>query len=137
MNLVEKLLKIDKAEFEKIETKEIASKSLAKLFGTEEDAKVKVKAIDGDLFTEISATGLDKKGDVEIEKTFSTNAKIVAAGIVEPDLKDEALLKHLGVPTPAEAAKKIFKGEINKIAIEISELSGFSDDEEDEKEIKN
>lgn len=32
MNLVEKLLKIDKAEFEKIETKEIASKSLAKLF---------------------------------------------------------------------------------------------------------
>lgn len=137
MNLVEKLLKIDKAEFEKIETKEIASKSLAKLFGAEEDAKVKVKAIDGDLFTEISATGLDKKGDVEIEKTFSTNAKIVAAGIVEPDLKDEALLKHLGVPTPAEAAKKIFKGEINKIAIEISELSGFSDDEEDEKEIKN
>lgn len=137
MNLVEKLLKIDKAEFEKIETKEIASKSLAKLFGVEEDVKVKVKAIDGDLFTEISATGLDKKGDVEIEKTFSTNAKIVAAGIVEPDLKDEALLKHLGVPTPAEAAKKIFKGEINKIAIEISELSGFSDDEEDEKEIKN
>ena len=137
MNLVEKLLKIDKAEFEKIETKEIASKSLAKLFGAEEDAKVKVKAIDGDLFVELSATGLDKKGDVEIGKTFSTNAKIVAAGIVEPDLKDEALLKHLGVPTPAEAAKKIFKGEINKIAVAISELSGFSDDEEDEKEIKN
>ncbi len=137
MNLVEKLLKIDKAEFEKIETKEIASKSLAKLFGVEEDVKVKVKAIDGDLFVELSATGLDKKGDVEIGKTFSTNAKIVAAGIVEPDLKDEALLKHLGVPTPAEAAKKIFKGEINKIAVAISELSGFSDDEEDEKEIKN
>ena len=137
MNLVEKLLKIDKAEFEKIETKEIASKSLVKLFGTEEDAKVKVKAIDGDLFTELSATGLDKNGDVEIGKAFSTNAKIVAAGIVEPDLKDESLLKHLGVPTAAEAAKKIFKGEINKIAIAISEISGFSDDEEDEKEIKN
>lgn len=137
MNLVEKLLKIDKAEFEKIETKEIASKSLAKLFGVEEDVKVKVKAIDGDLFTELSATGLNKNGDVEIGKAFSTNAKIVAAGIVEPDLKDEALLKHLGVPTPAEAAKKIFKGEINKIAVTISELSGFSDDEEDEKEIKN
>ena len=137
MNLVEKLLKIDKAEFEKIETKEIASKSLAKLFGTEEDAKVKVKVIDGDLFAELSSTGLDKNGAAEIGKAFSTNAKIVAAGIVEPDLKDEALLKHLGVPTPAEAAKKIFKGEINKIAVAIAELSGFSDDEEDEKEIKN
>lgn len=46
------------------------------------------------------------------------------------------MLKHLGVPTPAEAAKKIFKGEINKIAVAISELSGFSDDEEDEKRDK-
>lgn len=137
MNLVEKLLKIDKAEFEKIETKEIASKSLAKLFGVEEDVKVKVKAIDGDLFVELSATALDKNGDMKIGEAFSTNAKIVAAGIVEPDLKDEALLKHLGVPTPAEAAKKIFKGEVNKIATAISEISGFSDDEEDEKEIKN
>lgn len=137
MNLVEKLLKIDKAEFEKNETKEIASKSLAKLFGTEEDAKVRVKAIDGDLFVELSATALDKNGDMKIGEAFSTNAKIVAAGIVEPDLKDEALLKHLGVPTPAEAAKKIFKGEVNKIATVISEISGFSDDEEDEKEIKN
>lgn len=137
MNLVEKLLKIDKAEFEKIETKEIASKSLAKLFGAEEDVKVKVKVIDGDLFAELSATGLDKNGAAEIGKAFSTNAKIVAAGMVEPDLKDEALLKHLGAPTPAEAAKKIFKGEINKIAVAIAELSGFSDDEEDEKEIKN
>lgn len=137
MNLVEKLLKIDKAEFEKIETKEIASKSLAKLFGAEEDAKVKVKAIDGDLFVELSSTALDKNGDMKIGEAFSTNAKIVAAGIVEPDLKDEALLKHLEVPTPAEAAKKIFKGEVNKIATAISEISGFSDDEEDEKEIKN
>lgn len=137
MNLVEKLLKIDKAEFEKIETKEIASKSLAKLFGTEEDAKVRVKAIDGDLFVELSATALDKNGDMKIGEAFSTNAKIVAAGIVEPDLKDEALLKHLRTPTAAEAAKKIFKGEVNKIATVISEISGFSDDEEDEKEIKN
>ena len=137
MNLVEKLLKIDKAEFEKIETKEIASKSLAKLFGTEEDAKVRVKAIDGDLFVELSATALDKNGDMKIGEAFSTNAKIVAAGIVEPDLKDEALLKHLGTPTAAEAAKKIFKGEVNKIPTVISEISGFSDDEEDEKEIKN
>ena len=56
---------------------------------------------------------------------------------MDPDLKDEALLKHLGVATPADAAKKIFKGEINKISTEIAKLSGFSDEETTDKEVKN
>ena len=47
------------------------------------------------------------------------------------------LLKHIGVATPAEAAKKIFKGEVNKISDEISRLSGFVDEDETEKEVKN
>ena len=74
---------------------------------------------------------------MDYSTAFSTNAKIAAAGIVDPNLKDEALLKHLGVATPADAAKKIFKGEINKITTEITILSGFSDEEETDKEIKN
>ena len=56
---------------------------------------------------------------------------------MDPDLKDEALLKHLGVATPADAAKKIFKGEINKISTEIAKLSGFNDEETTDKEVKN
>ena len=117
MNLVEKLLAVDKKEFDKIERKEIPSRQLSKLLGT--DAKVTIQAVEGD------------------GRAFSTNAKIAAAGIVDPDLKDEALLKHLGVATPADAAKKIFKGEINKISTEIAKLSGFNDEETTDKEVKN
>ena len=135
MNLVEKLLVVDKGEFDKIERKEIPSRQLSKLVGAE--AKVVIQAIDGDYFSALSASGLDENGEVDYSTAFSTNAKIAAAGIVDPNLKDEALLKHLGVGPPAHAAKKIFKGEINKITTEITILSGFSDEEETDKEIKN
>ena len=136
MNLVEKLLAVDKEEFDKIEKKEIASRQLSRLTG-EEDTKIIIQAIDGDLFGSLSGSGLHNNGDVDYEKLFSANAKIAAAGIVEPNLKDETLLKHIGVATPAEAAKNIFKGEVNKISDEISRLSGFLDEDETEKEVKN
>ena len=135
MNLVERLLAVDKKEFDKIERKEIPSRQLSKLLGA--DAKVTIQAVEGDLFGGLSASGLDDKGEVDYGRAFSTNAKIAAAGIVDPDLKDEALLKHLGVATPADAAKKIFKGEINKISTEIAKLSGFNDEETTDKEVKN
>jgi len=135
MNLVEKLIAVDKKEFEKIETKELSSKALTKLLG--ENAKVKIQAVDGDLFGALSASGLDEDGEVDYGRAFSTNAKIAAAGIIEPNLKDDALLKHVGAATPADAAKKIFKGEINRIASEISELSGFKSEESTDKEVKN
>lgn len=135
MNLVEKLLAVDKKEFDKIETKELESKQLSKLLGV--DAKITIQAVDGDLFGGLSASGLDEDGEVDYSRAFSTNAKIAAAGIVEPDLKSEKLLKHLGVATPADAAKKIFKGEINRISTEIASLSGFENDEKTTKEVKN
>ena len=48
MNLVEKLMAVDKGEFDKIEKKEIPSKQLSKLLGN--DAAVTIQAVDGDLF---------------------------------------------------------------------------------------
>ena len=135
MNLVERLLAVDRKEFDKIEKKELESAQLSKLLGA--DAKVTIQAVEGDLFGGLSASGLDDKGEVDYGRAFSTNAKIAAAGIVDPDLKDEALLKHLGVATPADAAKKIFKGEINRISAEITKLSGFDTDNKTDKEIKN
>lgn len=135
MNLVERLLAVDRKEFDKIEKKELESAQLSKLLGA--DARVTIQAVEGDLFGGLSASGLDDKGEVDYGRVFSTNAKIAAAGIVDPDLKDEALLKHLGVATPADAAKKIFKGEINRISVEITKLSGFDTDDKTDKEIKN
>ena len=135
MNLPEKLLAVDRKEFDKIEKKEFPSKKLSKLLGC--DVKITIQAVDGDLFGGLSASGLDDNGEVDYGRAFSTNAKIVAAGIVDPDLKNEELLKNLGVATPADAAKKIFKGEVNKISAEIARLSGFENEEETDKKIKN
>ncbi|MCI9570945.1 MAG: hypothetical protein HFG14_14010 [Lachnospiraceae bacterium] len=135
MNLVERLLAVDRKEFDRIERKEIPSRQLSKLLGT--DAKVTIQAVDGDLFGGLTASGLDESGEVDYGRAFSTNAKITAAGIVDPDLKNEELLKYLGVATPADAAKKVFKGEINKISMEIAKLSGFNDEETTDKEVKN
>ena len=135
MNLVERLLAVDRKEFDRIERKEIPSRQLSKLLGT--DAKVTIQAVDGDLFGGLTASGLDESWEVDYGRAFSTNAKITAAGIVDPDLKNEELLKYLGVATPADAAKKVFKGEINKISMEIAKLSGFNDEETTDKEVKN
>lgn len=135
MNLVERLLAVDKKEFDKIERKKLPSRKLSELLGAE--AEVTIQAVEGDLFGGLSASGLDDRGEVDYGRAFSTNAKIAAAGIVEPDLKNVELLSHLGVATPADAAKKIFKGEVNRIAEEVSVLSGFKDDEGTDKEIKN
>lgn len=127
---------VDRGEFDRIERKELASRRLSCLLGVK-DAKVTVQAVDGDLFGSLSASGLNKDGEVDYGRAFSTNAKIAAAGIVEPDLKNEGLLQHLGAATPAEAAKKIFKGEVNRISTEIARLSGFGDEKEADEEIKN
>lgn len=135
MNLVEKLMAVDRGECEKIETKEIPSKQLSKLIG--EDAKITIQAVDGNLFGALSVSGLDEEGNVDYGRAFDTNAKVAAAGIIDPDLKNEALLRHLGVATPADAAKKIFKGEINRISVEVAKLSGFEDEEKTDKKVKN
>ena len=135
MNLVERLLAVDRKEFDRIERKEVPSRQLAKLVG--EGAKVTIQAISGDLFSGLSASGLDNDGEVDYGRAFDTNAKVVAAGVVDPDLKNEGLQRHMGVATPAEAAKKIFKGEVNRIAAESARLSGFGDELEADKEIKN
>ena len=85
MNLIERLVAVDKKEFDKIERKELSSRQLSKLLGT--DVKVTIQAVEGDLFGGLTASGLDDKGEVDYGRAFSTNAKIAAAGIVNPDLK--------------------------------------------------
>ncbi len=135
MNLVEKLMAVDKKEFDKIEKKMIFSRQMTKLLG--EKASVTIQAISGDYFMPLSASGLDDNGNIDYGRAFDINAKVAAAGIINPNLKDENLLQHLGVATPAEAAKKIFKGEINWISAEIAELSGFGEEKKADKEIKN
>lgn len=135
MNLAERLLKIDKGEFNKERTKEIPSKMLSELFG--EPTKITIKELNPQEVLDISATGLDGDGNPIIKKTLETNAILAAAAIVDPVLKDTDLLKHLGVATPDAAALKLFKGEVNKISIEVNKLAGFDIGEDTDAELKN
>lgn len=135
MNLVEKLLLADKGKIEEIEKKEMKSRRLSIILG--EETKIKIQALDSEEFIALTGSAADSNGNYDYSKGYDVNAKLVAAGMIEPNLKNEELLKHLGAVTPAEAAKKLFKGEINKISLEIAKLSGFSDEEETDNEIKN
>lgn len=135
MNLAERLLKIDKGEFNKERTKEIPSKMLSELFG--EPTKIKIKELNPQEVLDITATGLDGDGNPIIKKTLETNAILAAAAVVDPVLKDTDLLKHLGVATPDAAALKLFKGEVNKISIEVNKLAGFDIGEDTDAELKN
>lgn len=134
MNLAERLLKIDKGEFDKEKTEEIYSKMLSETMG--EETKITIKNLDPQEVMEISQMALDSEGNPIIEKTLKVNSLLVSTAIVNPDLKSEELLKHLGVLTPQEAALKLFKGEVNKIAARINRMAGFGEENTDN-EIKN
>ena len=135
MNLAEKLVKIDKGEFDKEKTIQIPSRQLSELLG--EPTKITIKALNPQEVLDISASGLDDEGNPIIKKTLATNAILAAAAVVDPPLKDTDLLKHLGVATPDAAALKLFKGEVNKISIEVNKLAGFDIGDDTDKELKN
>nr|DAU90522.1 MAG TPA: tail assembly chaperone protein [Caudoviricetes sp.]DAY52262.1 MAG TPA: tail assembly chaperone protein [Caudoviricetes sp.] len=135
MNLAEKLLKIDKGEFDKERTTQITSKMLTELFG--ETTKITIKAISPQEVLDISATGLDDEGNPIIKKSLATNAILAAAAVVDPPVKDTELLKHFGVATPDALALKLFKGEVNKIAVEVNKLAGFDIGDDTDEQLKN
>lgn len=135
MNLAEKLLKIDKGEFDKERTTQITSKMLTELFG--ETTKITIKAISPQEVLDVSATGLDDEGNPIIKKSLATNAILAAAAVVDPPVKDTELLKHFGVATPDALALKLFKGEVNKIAVEVNKLAGFDIGDDTDEQLKN
>ena len=135
MNLAEKLLKIDKGEFDKEKTIQIPRRQLSEILG--EPTKITIKAPNPQEVVDSSASGLDDEGNPIIKKTLATNAILAAAAVVDPPLKDTDLLKHLGVATPDAAALKLFKGEVNKISIEVNKLAGFDIGDDTDTELKN
>lgn len=137
MSLVDKLMAIDTGEYSKDQTAEMPAKRLSAFLG--ERIMIKVKALSGDQYSDITTRLIDKKGNADFSKSYDTNALLVVEGVVEPSLKDKELQKHFGAATPKELAKKLFPGgELAEVANKITELSGFSQPDEDvENEVKN
>lgn len=134
MNLVEKLMKMDRNKLEQIPMGEVEIKRLSELCG--EPFIVKCKAISGNRHTELTALMTNKKGDLDLGKAYKVNTLMAVEGVVEPDLKNEELQKHFGCKTPKDLAEKLFPGgDMAKVGELISELSGFT--KETDEEIKN
>lgn len=88
---------------------------------------------------DLLATATNKKGNVDVSKTYRAQALIVVEAMQSPSLKDKELQVHFGAASPIDLAKTLFPGgELTKIFQEVADLSGFGDDEdEDLEEIKN
>ncbi|MDR3595101.1 phage tail assembly chaperone [Clostridium sp.] len=136
-NIIEKLLKIDAGKLE-IETKECKVDKLSEIL--KEDVKFACYPVSLDVYNEIQKNSVefDKKGNLTGVNTGEMNIQLVLEGV--PDIKDKTLLEHFGKITPKELLKdkKLFKvGDVTKLAKTISELSGITEVEKADKEIKN
>lgn len=133
MNLIEKLIRIDKEKYAEKETKKIKSKRLSKILG--EDTDITIKAVSGRRLNDIYGTIVGKDGKREFSKNYDMNLMFCVNGVIEPNLKDAALMEYFGARTPKDLAEILFDSEASEIADEIAELSGYSEDSEEE--VKN
>ena len=108
MSLVDKLMAIDKGKFAEGQTGELQAKRLSEILG--EPVVIKVKALSGDQYTDITTRLVDKRGNADFSKSYDVNALLVVEGVVEPSLKDKDLQAHFGAATPKELAKLLFPG---------------------------
>ena len=112
MNLIEKLIRVDKETVEKKETKKIRSARLTKLLG--EETEITIQEVSGRKHNDIMQMMFDEKGKRNISAAYDTN--------------------HFNAATPKDLAAILFQAEAGTIADEIIALSGLKTEE---KEIKN
>lgn len=133
MNLVEKLIRIDKDKAREKETKKIKSSRMSRLLG--EETEITIREISGRQYNDIIAMCVDKNGKKDWSKINDMNLLFCVEGVIEPPLKDASLMEHFGAKTPKELAEILFDAESATIADEISAFSGFTKNTEDE--VKN
>ena len=132
MNLVEGLLKADKAKAEEYEKGTFKSKRLAKILGKDEPVEITIREVDLKTMKNVREYMTKKDGSVDPKKVMDSNYMLIAKGIVDPDLNNEELQKHFGASDAIELAEKLFRLEGALIADEIANLSNMSiEDAED------
>ena len=114
MNLIDKLLCVDKAKTEEKETKKIKSKKLERLVG--ENAEITIRELSGKRYNSLQAMLYDKNGNRDMAAVYDFNLMCCVYGIVEPDLKNKELMEHFGVSTPKDLAAVLFGVESGPIA---------------------
>lgn len=129
MNLIEKLIHTDKDKAFKREEKKIKSVRLSRILG--EDIEITIRELSGRKVNDIMGIVVNKNGNRDFAKNYDMNLMYCVEGIVEPNMKDPALMEHFGAKTPKELASILFNNEVSKIADEIYTLSGMGKDNEE------
>lgn len=126
MNTVDILLGLDNSVLEVNNTKEMEIKRLSKAAG--KPFIVKLQGVPAKRFTKI-VDGISDKNGIRTDKAYDANINLIAIGMVDPSMKDKALLDKFECSTPGELVEKLFKpSEIGALADTITELSGFGGD---------
>ena len=132
MNLVEKLLQLDKKDVRNSKTGTYKSGNMQQLVG---DPTITIQEIDAERLMELQTLPLDKAGNYKFQQGYAANLMTVAEGVINPDLKSKELQEHFGAINASDLAKILFKTEVPEIATEIANLS--SPDVVDDEELKN
>ena len=106
-----------------LQDKEIIEKATG-----EKTTKLEIKRLGGEIT--IKSLTMDKLMGLAQEKDkYKANVKVVYSAVIDPNLKDNDLLKSYSCKSnPSAIVEKIFKPvEINLIADKICELSGLND----------
>lgn len=139
MNALERLLKADAAKMTEKPKKEIEITRLSKILG--EKFTLTVQALDTELLAEITENNTEytKSGKVKKANNYKIGLDMVVNAVVEPDFRDDRLLKHYSAATPNDLVAKLFlAGEIGKIAEVVTELCGVEKTQtEIDEEVKN
>lgn len=126
MNTVDILLGLDNSVLEVDNTREMEIKRLSKAAG--KPFIVKLQGVPAKRFTKI-VDGISDKNGIRTDKAYDANINLIAIGMVDPSMKDKALLDKFECSTPGELVEKLFKpSEIGALADAITELSGFGGD---------
>lgn len=138
MNLVEQLLKADAKKANELETGEFQSNRLAKILGTEENTvPVKIREIKTRRINDIASYQFKSNGDYDMTKTYDAALMMCVEGCVEPNLMDKDLQSHFGCSSAKDLAETLFRAEAKDLSDAISRLSGITDGQENEEEVKN
>lgn len=132
MDLVQKLLQIDKNNARKKRREKFRSGNMQLLVG---DPEIEIQEIDPERLTELQTLPLDENGKYNYQQSYTANLMTTVEGVVNPDLKNKELQAHFGVGTANDLAKLLFKAEVSNIADAITTLS--SPDVIEDEEVKN
>ena len=111
MNLTEKLIKADKSALKERNRKQLYSRRLSKLVG--EESFLTIQQVPGRRLYEL----------VQMDNKYDANVLLCAEAIIEPSMKDTALMESFGVKTPKDLAEKLFDMETSPIADEVIAMS--------------